>query len=230
MTITHPPWAQWFHWYEARRYLSPGRHWTNSVGIHSTLTSTCPFANSISRCAHGGLPQAKNEWTCYSEDKSQSSHFHKHWILPYSILLLYDWRVKLNKDFVNRYNVVFSTVVTLQAPSTWSCKDKSYTSKVAMTYYEPWGNVRKSNHFDITWSFDDYPGWLSSNWCISSICEYVLIGVCFVLFFVVVFCLATFVKWHFHYNQILLCNWSQYFKTWLNICSLMHQKLLLYSL
>ena len=111
-----------------------------------------------------------------------SSHFHKQWILPYSILLLYDWRVKLNKDFVNRYNVVFSTVVTLQAPSTWSCKDKSYISRVAMTYYEPWGNVRKNNHFDITCSFDDYLRWLSSNWCISSICEYVLIGVCFVLF------------------------------------------------
>ena len=88
------------------------------------------------------------------------------------------------------------------------------------------GDVRMSNHCDVTlteWgpslplilstiAFDECTGWLSFNWCISLICMGDLIGY--------LIGVTTFVKQHIHYNQILLCNWWQHFRTILNACNL----------
>ena len=152
-------------------------------------------------------------------------------------LLVWDWRVDLNKFFADMLNVFFSTGWHFVAAlSAWSYKDRSCISRRTMMYCELWGGVRMSNHCDVTFtqwgtplplilstiSFDECTGWLSFNCCISLICMGDLIGY--------LIDVTTLVKQHIHYNQILLCNWWQHFRIRLNTCNLRHKKLLLCSL
>ena len=137
----------------------------------------------------------------------------------------WDWRVDINKIFADMYDVFFSTgchfVATLSARSY---KDRSCIIRRTMIYCELWGGVRMNNHCDVTFAewgpplplilsataFDERTDWLSFNWCISLICMGDLVG-----YFIV----TTFVKQHIHYNQILLCNWWQHFRTRFNTCN-----------
>ena len=148
----------------------------------------------------------------------------------------WDWRVDINKIFTDMLSVIFSAGCHFVAAlSAWSYKDRSCICRRTMVYCELWGAVRMNNHCDVTFTewgpplplilstiaFDECTGWLSFNWCISLICmgdliSY-LIGV-------------TTVKQHILFNQILLCNWWQHFRTRLNTCNLMYQNLLLCSL
>ena len=138
----------------------------------------------------------------------------------------------INQIFADMYNVFFSTGYHFVAGlSARSCKDMSCISRRTMMHCELWGGVRMSNHCDVTFTewgpslplilstiaFDECTGWLSFNWCISLICMGDLIGF--------LFGVTIFVKQHIHYNQILLCNWWQHFRTRLNTCNLMHKKL-----
>ena len=54
------------------------------------------------------------------------------------------------------------------------------------------------------------------NWCISLICMGDLIGY--------LIGVTILVKRHIHYNQILLRNWWQHFRSRLNTCNIMHKK------
>ena len=106
--------------------------------------------------------------------------------------------------------------------SARSYKDRSCSSRRTMMYCELLGGMRMSNHCDVTFTewglplplilstiaFDECTGWLSFDWCISLICMGELIGY--------LIGVTMFVKQHIHYNQILLCNWWQHFRSRLN--------------
>ena len=132
------------------------------------------------------------------------------------------------------YNVFFSTGCRFVAALiARSYKDMSCISRRTMMYCELWGGVRMSNHCDVTFTewgpplhlilstiaFDECTGWLSFNWYISLICMGNLIG--YLIGVIILVCL---VKHHIHYNQILLWNWWQHFRSRLNTCNLMHKK------
>ena len=106
--------------------------------------------------------------------------------------------------------------------SARSYKDRSCSSRRTMMYCELLGGMRMSNHCDVTFTewglplplilfiiaFDECTGWLSFDWRISLICMGDLIGY--------LIGVTMFVKQHIHYNQILLCNWWQHFRSRLN--------------
>ena len=129
------------------------------------------------------------------------------------------------------YNVFFSTGCHFVAglSARWF-KHRSCISWRTMMYCELWGSVGMSNHCDVTFTewgpplplilstiaFDECTCWLSFNWCISLICMGDLIGY--------LIGVTILVKHHIHYNQILLCNWWQHFRSRLNTHNLMHKK------